>query len=326
MSCEPGRKVAYSPDLRNRMIWQRIAMELPFRTIAQNLSVSVGTVHNVFKLFEQTGSVDPSKPDRANTRVLSQYDELLVIGLLLENPSLYLGEICREVEHITGICVTPSTICRIIHRHGFTRKKIQQVALQRSSEHRGDFMAEMQFFTVDQLVWLDETGCDKRDHIRKMGYAMKGDRPVYHRILHRGQRISAIAAMCSDGVIALELEGGTYNGDKFVEFITGTLIPEMFQFEGSNPRSVLVMDNCAIHHVSSALKVLSDAGILAIFLPPYSPDLNPAEELFSFVKYYLKEHDDVLQAVSDPKPVIRAAFNSVTSQDCLGWIHHSGYY
>ena len=294
MSCEPGRKVAYSPDLRNRMIWQRIAMELPFRTIAQNLSVSVGTVHNVFKLFEQTGSVDPSKPDRANTRMLSQYDELLVIGLLLENPSLYLGEICHEVEHVTGICVTPSTICSIIHRHGFTRKKIQQVALQRSSEHRGDFMAEMQFFTTDQLVWLDETGCDKRDHIRKMGYAMKGDRPVYHRILHRGQRISAIAAMCSDGVIALELEGGTYNGDKFVEFITGTLIPEMFQFDGSNPRSVLVMDNCAIHHVLSALKVLSDAGILAIFLPPYSPDLNPAEELFSFVKYYLKEHDDVL--------------------------------
>ena len=187
-------------------------------------------------------------------------------------------------------------------------------------------MAEMQFFTIDQLVWLDETGCDKRDHIRKMGYAMKGNRPVYHRILHRGQRISAIAAMCSDGVIALELEGGTYNGDKFVEFITGTLIPEMFQFDGSNPRSALVMDNCAIHHVSSALKVLSDAGILAIFLPPYSPDLNPAEELFSFVKYYLKEHDDVLQAVSDPKPVIRAAFNNVTSQDCLGWIHHSGYY
>ena len=71
MSCEPGRKVAYSPDLRNRMIWQRIAMELPFRTIAQNLSVSVGTVHNVFKLFEQTGSVDPSKLDRANTRMLN---------------------------------------------------------------------------------------------------------------------------------------------------------------------------------------------------------------------------------------------------------------
>ena len=126
----------------------------------------------------------------------------------------------------------------------------------------------------------------------------------------------------SDGVIALELQEGTYNGDKFIEFITGTLIPQMSQFDGSSSRSVLVMDNCAIHHVSTALKIMKDAGVLVIFLPPYSPDLNPAEELFSLVKYYLRQHDDILQAVNDPKPIIRAAFDSVTGQDCLGWIHH----
>ena len=73
------------------------------------------------------------------------------------------------------------------------------------------------------------------------------------------------------------------------------------------------------------MQMLQDAGILVIFLPPYSPDLNPAEELFSLVKYYLKEHDEVLQAVNDPKAILTAAFNSITSQDCLGWIHHSGY-
>ena len=227
MSCEPGRKAAYSPDLRYKMVWQRFGMELPYRSVAQSLNVSVGTVHNICKLFEQTGFVDPCKPDRTNTRLLSPYDELLVTGLLLETPSLYLSEVRHRIEEITCIQVTPSTLCRILHRHGFTRKKIQQVALQRSSEYRGDFMAEMQFFNVNQLVWVDETGCDRRDNVRKMGYAMKGERPVYHRHLHRGQRISAVAALCSDGVIALELGGGTFNGEKFVEFITGTLIPDM---------------------------------------------------------------------------------------------------
>ncbi len=47
--------------------------------------------------------------------------------------------------------------------------------------------------------------------------------------------------MCSEGVIALELGEGTYNGDRFLEFLTGTLIPEMLQFDGNSPRSVLVM-------------------------------------------------------------------------------------
>ena len=57
-----------------------------------------------------------------------------------------------------------------------------------------------------------------------------------------------------------------------------TLIPEMLPFDGVNPRSVLVMDNCSIHHVLPVSETLSQMGILTIFLPPYSPDMNPIEE------------------------------------------------
>ena len=92
--------------------------------------------------------------------------------------------------------MSSSTICRLIQRNGLTHKRIQQVALQRSDEYRGDFMAEMDFFDISQIVWLDETGSDKRDNIRKFGYSLKGQRPVYHRLLHRGKRISAVAAIC----------------------------------------------------------------------------------------------------------------------------------
>ena len=53
MSAEPGRKAHYSSDLRWRMVWQRLAMDLPFYKIARNLNVATGTVHNVFKLFCQ---------------------------------------------------------------------------------------------------------------------------------------------------------------------------------------------------------------------------------------------------------------------------------
>lgn len=148
---------------------------------------------------------------------------------------------------------------------------------------------------------------------------------MYHRILHRGKRISAVAAVCTDGVIALELSDGTFNGEKFMDFILGTLIPQMQQFDGSSARSVLVMDNRSIRHISPAKEALSAAGIITLFLPPYSPDMNPMEELFSYIKYYLKEHDELLQSVSDPRPVIRAAFQSVSTYDCIGWISHSGY-
>ena len=49
-----------------------------------------------------------------------------------------------------------------------------------------------------------------------------------------------------------------------------------------------------------------------IYLPPYSPDLNPIEEAFSYIKYYLKDHDELLQVVTQPTAIIQAAFAAKT--------------
>ena len=324
MSAEPGRKAPYGDDIRWRVVWQRTAMELTFREISKNLNVSIGTAYNIFKLFENTGSVSPTKPDREDTRILTGHEELCIVGLLLDNPALYLREVC-QVFDVSSIVVSEPTVCRIIHRHGFTRKRIQKIASQRRSQYRGEFMAEVQFYKTEQFVWIDESGCDKGDNIRKFGYALRGERPVYHRLLHRGKRVSAIAAFCTDGVVAVELTLGTVDGDTFIDYVRGSLIPNMFSFDGSSPRSIAVLDNCSIHHMEQVVKLFREAGILVLWLPPYSPDFNPAENAFSKVKYYLKEHDEILQAVDDPLPVIKAAFDSITPEDCIGWIHHCGY-
>ena len=76
-------------------------------------------------------------------------------------------------------------------------------------------MAKVQFYKREQIVWIDESGCDKRDNIHKFGCALRGERPVCHRFLHRGQRVSVLAALCTDGMIAVEFTLGTVNGDKF---------------------------------------------------------------------------------------------------------------
>ena len=62
-----------------------------------------------------------------------------------------------------------STVCRVLKGNGFTRKKITQVAKQRCVEYRGAFMAEIIDYPDNFFVWVDETGSDKRDHIRKFG-------------------------------------------------------------------------------------------------------------------------------------------------------------
>jgi transposase len=62
-------------------------------------------------------------------------------------------------------------------------------------------------------------------------------------------------------------------------------------FNGYNPHSIVIMDNCSIHHVSGIKKMIEEVGALLLFLPPYSPDFIPIEEAFSKVKAVLRKMD-----------------------------------
>ena len=72
-------------------------MELKFREIAANLCLSLGTVHNHFKRFQLTGEVAPIVCNGNGTRLLSEHDELIIVGLLLDDPSLYLSGVYQRI-------------------------------------------------------------------------------------------------------------------------------------------------------------------------------------------------------------------------------------
>ena len=159
------------------------------------------------------------------------------------------------------------------------------------------------------LVWVDETGCVKRDLLRKYGYSFRGMRAECKRLLVHGTRISAIAMCWDKGILDVEMTTNSVNGEMFCDFVRGSLIPNMLPFDGVTPTFIVVMDNCSIHHVADVKSLLEDAGILLIHLPPYSPDLNPIEEAFGYVKGYLKKHDDIAAAFPNPRPLIQSAFD-----------------
>ena len=107
------------------------------------------------------------------------------------------------------------TVCKIIHKHGFSRKRLQHVVKQRSLLYCSEYMAEIQMYDCDCFVFIDETGCSNEDYTRKFGYALRGEPAVEHRWVHRGIRMSAIAAMTTSGMLAVELKTGSVNGDVF---------------------------------------------------------------------------------------------------------------
>ena len=104
------------------------------------------------------------------------------------------------------------------------------------------------------------------------------------------------------------------------------LLPVLQPFNRVNPLSVVIMDNASIHHVESVRQLIEDqAGARLLFLPPYSPDLNPLEEVFSQIKSIMKKNDALFQVCSAPRALLSMAFGMVTGDDCKSYITHSGY-
>ena len=124
--------------------------------------------------------------------------------------------------------------------------------------------------------------------------------------------------------MALELHRTTVNGVTFLDFVRGTLIPKLHSFDGYSPMYIIVMDNCLIHRTQEVRDVVSAVGILLFYQPPYCSDYSPVELAFSYVKHYLKDHEDIIHAVSS-HTLIKAAFGSITPDTCNKWIQHCGY-
>ena len=90
---------------------------------------------------------------------------------------------------------------------------------------------------------------------------------------------------------------------------------------------MVILDNASIHHVSGVADLIQNqAGAKLLFLPPYSPDVNPLEEVFSEVKSIMKKHSTLFQVSNSPRVLLSIAFSMVTQTDCRHFIGHSGYY
>lgn len=101
------------------------------------------------------------------------------------------------------------------------------------------------------------------------------------------------------------------------------MLPHLMPLDGKNLHSVVVMDNCIIHHGDEVVRKIQEVGALVHFLPTYSPDYAPIEEAFSKVKSELKGMESEGQ-VLDLETLLLAAFSCITPEDCQQWTRDTG--
>lgn len=316
---------AYSEDLRWRAVWLAIVRGMSSLEISHVLFICEASVQRYRSLFYTTGDVAPKDHASGPEKMLGEFEQFTVLQTLIHRPTSYLSEVQHDLFEATGVWTSASTICRMIRDQGFTRKKVQLKALQRSEEKRVEYMAEISNFSADMLIWIDETGSNRRKSVRQYGYALRGSPPRYSQLSVGGQRISAIPVMTTGGIQGVYTTTGTVNGEKFIEFFGHCVLPIIMPFDGRNPNSVVILDNASIHHIERLHDIITGVGARLCYLPPYSPDLMPLEEVFSKVKYFLKENDNAYLATTNPELLVKLAFSSITQNDCIGYIRHAGY-
>jgi hypothetical protein len=205
---------------------------------------------------------------------------------LLEKPDAYLHEMELFLLDEFDICAPKSTISDALRCKGWSKKVIQQQARERNADLRDEYVHFISEFCSYHLV-VDESGCDKRIGFRRTGWSPSGTTPIQISKFHRDQRYQILPAYSQDGVVLSRVFRGSTDAAFFEDFIE-----ELLEHCGQwpEPKSVLIMDNASFHHSERIEQMCSEKGVKLVYLPPYSPDMNPIEEFFAELKAFIRRH------------------------------------
>lgn len=184
------------------------------------------------------------------------------------------------------------------------------------ARQRRDWQECQEHVDPDRLVFLDETGL-KTDLTRLRGWSLGGERLVEAIPSGKWHVSTLVQAIALDGTRAAMVLDGPMNGDCFTGFCEWLLAPSL------RPGDLVVMDNLSSHRNTAAVRAIESVGAQAIYLPPYSPDLNPIEMIFSKVKQLFRalRPRSFGQIIDDASDVL----SKVTLNDIAAVFQHCGY-
>jgi len=176
--------------------------------------------------------------------------------------------------------------------------------------------SNQRFLRTANLVFLDESGANT-DMTRLYARAEGGARAVDSVPLNTPTSTTIISSIRTDGECVYTTFSGANNGEKFKEYLKNHLIVSL------KPDDVVVMDNSKAHKVDGVKSLIESIGAIILYLPPYSPDLNPIEQMWSKIKAFLRKVK--AHSVELLLSAIPMAFRDVSVADISSCFKSAGY-
>jgi transposase len=167
-----------------------------------------------------------------------------------------------------------------------------------------------------RLVFIDETWV-KTNMAPLRGWGPRGQRLIGKAPHGRWRTLTFLAALRADRIEAPCVFDGPINGERFRGYVEQFLVPTL------RPRDIVVLDNLGSHKGKAVRQAIRAAGAHRLFLPPYSPDLNPIEQLFAKLKHWLRHAK--ARSIPDIHDTIADILNQIPPRECQAYLQNSGY-
>ena len=309
---------ALSLDLRIRVL-EAVAEGLSHRVAAARFGVSAASVSRWRRRARVEGDPRPRVlgGDRRSGRI--EAHRALILGVLAETPDITIEELRRLLAG-RGLDFGYGTIQRFLIRHQMTRKKKTGHA---SEQDRPDVLERRQAWRESQtaldpacLVFIDETWA-KTNMARTHGRALKGRRLRMGQPHSHWKTSTFVAGLTLGGMIAPFVLDGPINRLAFETYVERVLVPEL------HPGNIVIMDNLSSHKGAGVRERIEAVGAELLFLPPYSPDLNPIEMAFSKLKAHLRKA--AKRTVEGLWKAIARILETFKPQECRNYFKTTGY-
>jgi transposase len=201
-----------------------------------------------------------------------------------------------------------------------TKKKTLHAAEQNRSDvaqTRTEWRERQPSLKSARLVFIDETWA-KTNMVRLRGRCERGTRLIDTTPHGHWKTSTFIAALREDGLVAPAVFDGAINADLFLCYVEQVLVPTL------QAGDIVVMDNLSSHKKPAVRQAIEATGATLLFLPAYSPDLNPIEQVFAKLKALLRKM--ALRSVEAPWKALGSITGCVSPQECKNFIRHAGYF
>ena len=285
------------------------------KEIAKYFSVNESTIYRLVEKRTRTGSYETRTYLRGRKPILTEKQHQDILELVQKQPDITMNEII-EILHLP---VGNEAVRRFLIKQGYTYKKSLCMQKNRSVPDvqikRKTWIENIAGAKPEHQIYLDESGINT-NLTRHYAHAVHGKRAIDAAPINTPAGTTVLSSIRLNGSLVYTTYQGGTTAQRFREYMKEQLIPSLEKDD------VVIMDNMRSHHAKIVTELLDKSGISYLYLPPYSPDLNPIEKMWSKMKSILRKRK--IRIASELPEAVKAALEAVSTNDCRGWFRACG--